>query len=116
MVKFGETLLPGIVLEIERLKPRIFNEKPIIGSELAARRDAGGLGRDFVIRGILTGTMEELAAGSTIIEGLADGTKRVLDLEDGTPTVTCLALDPTLTDTDKPFRREYEVRFTEAAP
>jgi len=116
MVKFGDFVFPH-VLEIERVKPRIFDEKPIIGSELAARRDAGGLGRDFVIRGEIRGTPTEIKEQTENIEALADGVKRLLDLEDGTPTVLCLALDPRFTDDVVKYRiREYEVDFTETNP
>lgn len=112
MVKFGTVTLP-LVHEVERVKRRIFDEKPIIGSEIASRRDAGGFGRDFAVRGIITGTKVEIQAKTDELEALADGTKRTLDLEDGTPTITCIALDPTFTETDRPNRREYEITFTE---
>lgn len=113
MVKIGDTTLPGTIIELERRKRRIYLEKMIPGNSLAKRLDRGGYGIDFILRGVLT---SDIINNQATIEDLADGTKRVLDLEDGSTSMECLALDPVFRrDEQKPNRIFYELPLVQTS-
>jgi hypothetical protein len=87
---FGGTTLPGTVLSVMKLKPRIKVEIPIPGREYPFKKDKGGMGMKFVITGVSTSKHTD---AETLL-GWADGTARSLDVKDGTDAVTCIMFDP----------------------
>ena len=98
MVLFGSTTLPK-VQAIQRQQPRIKQEVPLPGRSFAYRRDRGGLGAQFVLKGAIRPSSQ---ATRDLIAGLADGTARILDLEEATLTLleSCFRYQsgPTWTD------------------
>jgi len=111
MVKFGTTTLP-LVLEVEEHKRKIYVERAIPGKSVAKRTTHGDFGAEFVIRGIIT---SDVVNQKTTLKGLADGVARVLDLEDGSATVTCLMVDPVFRQTGKPDQALYEALFVQSS-
>ena len=111
MVKFGTTSLP-LVLEVEDRNRKVYVERAIPGKSIAKRTIHGSFGAEFVIRGIITGDVPNQKA---TLKGLADGVARVLDLEDGSATVTCLMVDPAFRETGKPNQAAYEILFVQSA-
>jgi hypothetical protein len=98
MVLFGSTTLPH-VLAVQRQQPRIKQEVPLPGRSFAYRRDRGGLGAQFTLKGAIRPTSQ---ATRDLIAGLADGTARILDLQEATLTLlgSCFRYQsgPTWTD------------------
>ena len=98
MVLFGSTTLPA-VLAVQRQQPRIKQEVPLPGRRFAYRRDRGGMGAQFVLKGALRPASQ---ATRDLIAGLADGTARILDLQEATLTLleSCFRYQsgPTWTD------------------
>lgn len=88
MVLFGSTVLPH-VLGVQRQQPRIKQEVPLPGRSFAYRKDRGGLGAQFVLKGAIRPTSQ---ATRDLIASLADGTARILDLQEATYTLleSCL--------------------------
>jgi hypothetical protein len=82
-MKFGTFSFPH-VLDVTHDLPRIQLEIPLASSNFGYREDVGGHGSLFRMRGeirpISQATRDQIAA-------LADGTARILDLEDATLTV-----------------------------
>ena len=83
MVLFGSTTLPH-VLEVQRQQPRIKQEVPLPGRSFAYRKDRGGLGAQFTLKGAIRPSSQ---ATRDLIAGLADGTARILDLQEATLTL-----------------------------
>jgi hypothetical protein len=83
MVQFGSTILPA-VLAVQRQQPRIKQEVPLPGRSFAYRRDRGGMGAQFVLKGAIRPMSQ---ATRDLIAGLADGTARILDLQEATLTL-----------------------------
>lgn len=109
MVKFGDVILP-LIQHITRRKRRIFDSKTIVGRSIAAKRDAGSFGREFIIQGVLTGV--DMEAKMLELMALA-GQKRTLDFEDGSDALLCLMLNPRFVrESDKPSRYFYELTFS----
>ncbi len=98
MVVFGSTTLPR-VLAMQRQQPRIKQEVPLPGRSFAYRKDRGGFGAHFVLQGAIRPSSQ---ATRDLIAGLADGTARILDLQEATLTLleSCLRYQagPTWTD------------------
>ncbi|MGA8903704.1 MAG: hypothetical protein WB661_01705 [Candidatus Bathyarchaeia archaeon] len=98
MVLFGSTTLPA-VLTVQRQQPRIKQEVPLPGRSFAYRRDRGGFGAQFVLGGAIRPSSQ---ATRDLIAGLADGTARILDLQEATLTLleSCFryVAGPTWTD------------------
>lgn len=98
MVLFGSTTLPH-VLGAQRQQPRIKQEIPLPGRSFAYRKDRGGMGAHFVIKGAIRPTSQ---GTRDLIASLADGTARILDLQEATLTLleSCLRYQtgPTWTD------------------
>ena len=98
MVFFGTTTLPH-VLEVQRQQLRTKQEVPLPGRSFAYRRDRGGLGAQFTLKGAIRPSSQ---ATKDLIAGLADGTARILDLQEATLTLleSCLRYQsgPTWTD------------------
>jgi hypothetical protein len=97
-MKFGTYTLPT-VLSVNRSQPRQRQQVPLPDRSWSYRRDRGGLGAQFTVRG-------EIRPASQLVKdqiaALADGAARILDLEEATLTVleACLrwATGPTWTD------------------
>lgn len=83
MILFGSTTLPT-VLGVQRQQPRIKQEVPLPGRSFAYRRDRGGMGAQFTIQGVIRPSSQ---ATRDLLAGLADGTARILDLEEATLTL-----------------------------
>lgn len=83
MVLFGSTTLPH-VLEVQRQQLRIKQEVPLPGRSFAYRKDRGGLGAQFTLKGAIRPSSQ---ATRDLIAGLADGTARILDLQEATLTL-----------------------------
>jgi len=83
MVQFGSTTLPH-VLTMQRQQPRIKQEVPLPGRNFAYRRDRGGFGAQFVLGGAIRPSSQ---ATRDLIASLADGTARILDLQEATLTL-----------------------------
>jgi len=83
MVLFGSTTLPH-VLSMQRQQPRIKQEVPLPGRSFAYRKDRGGLGAQFTLKGAIRPSSQ---ATRDLIAGLADGTARILDLQEATLTL-----------------------------
>jgi len=111
MVKFGTTTLPT-VLEVEDRYRKIYVERPIPSASLAKRRVRGSFGREFLIRGIITSS---IVTWKNTLRGLADGTERSLNFEDGSEPVMCLMLDPVFRETGKPDQALYEALLVQSA-
>ncbi len=98
MVLFGSTTLPH-VLSMQRQQPRIKQEVPLPGRSFAYRKDRGGIGAQFVLKGAIRPSSQ---ATRDLIAGLADGAARILDLQEATLTLleSCLRYQtgPTWTD------------------
>lgn len=98
MVLFGSTTLPA-VLAVQRQQPRIKQEIPLPGRSFAYRRDRGGMGAQFVVKGAIRPSSQ---ATRDLIAGLADGVARILDLQEATLTLleSCFRFQsgPTWTD------------------
>ena len=98
MVLFGATTLPA-VLTVQRQQPHIKQEVPLPGRSFAYRRDRGGFGAQFVLGGAIRPSSQ---ATRDLIAGLADGTARILDLQEATLTLleSCFryVAGPTWTD------------------
>ena len=97
-MKFGTFSLPH-VLNVVHDQPRIQVELPLSSASFSYREDVGGRGARFTARGEIRPTSQ---ATRDQISALADGTARVLDLEETTLTVLekCLRFQtgPTWTD------------------
>jgi hypothetical protein len=109
MVKFGTKTLPT-VLNVEDLNLELFVERPIIGAKVAFRRIVAKYGADFLIDGIIT---SNVALEKQELKLLADGTARLLDLEDGSSLVNCLMLSPHFRQSGKPSQALWDARFVE---
>lgn len=83
MVLFGPTTLPRL-LGVQRQQPRIKQEIPLPGRSFAYRRDRGGFGARFTVRGAIRPSSQ---ATRDLLAGLADGTARILDLQEATLTL-----------------------------
>jgi hypothetical protein len=83
MVAFGSNTLPH-VLAVQRQQPRIKQEVPLPGRSNAYRKDRGGLGAQFILKGAIRPTSQ---ATRDLLAGLADGTARILDFQEATLTV-----------------------------
>jgi len=110
MVKFGTKTLPGTVLQIEERDKKIYEERPIPGKALSSRKQHGAFGEEYVVRGLVT---ENLVTERAELKALADGASRIFDLEDGSPQIYALMLDPF-------FRMEagklhYELAFAQTS-
>jgi len=110
MVKFGTKTLPGTVLQIEERDRKIYEERPIPGKLLPSRKQHGAFGEEYVVRGLLT---ENPVTERAALKALADGASRIFDLEDGSPQIYALMLDPF-------FRMEagklhYELAFAQTS-
>jgi hypothetical protein len=83
MVKFGTYSLPR-VLGVHDEYPRLQQQSPLSGRSWSYRRDRGGVGAKFTLRGEIRPasqlTRDEIAA-------LADGVARILDFEESDLTV-----------------------------
>lgn len=92
MVLFGSTTLPH-VLSQQRQQPRIKQQVPLPGRNNAYTRDRGGLGAQFVLKGAIRPSSQ---ATRDLIAGLADGTARILDFQEGTLTLleSCFRYQP----------------------
>jgi hypothetical protein len=111
MVTFGGVELP-LVLEVEERNRKIYVEQAIPGASLAKRLVRGSFGREFMVRGIITANV---VSWKNTLRGLADGTARSLDLEDGSAAVTCLMLDPVFRESGKPNQALYECVFVQSS-
>ncbi len=90
MVKFGEKTLP-LVVDVEERDQKIYVQRPIPGKKFSHRKVHGNLGEEYVIRGLITA---DHVAEKTALKGLADGVARFFDLEDGSPQICALMIDP----------------------
>lgn len=83
MVMFGSTTLPA-VLSIQRQQPRTLHEVPLPGRPFGYRKDRGGMGAQFVLGGAIRPSSQ---ATRDLLASLADGTARILDLQEATLTL-----------------------------
>jgi len=83
MVKFGAVSLPS-VQGVQEGHPRVKQEVPLPGRSWSYRRDRGGQGVSFTIHGIIHPADQTVRDALT---ALADGTARILDLEESAYTV-----------------------------
>jgi hypothetical protein len=112
LVVVGSMTLPR-VLTVARQQPRIKQEVPLPGRSFAYRKDRGGMGAAFTIGGSIIpasqATRDQLAA-------LADGTARILDLQEATLALleSCLRFQtgPTWTDYTSESQSDLGTPFT----
>jgi len=110
MVKFGTKTLPT-VLNVEDLNRELFVERPMPGARVAYRRVVAKYGADFLLSGIIT---TNVVLEKQELKALADGTARLLDLEDGSSLVNCLMLSPHFQQSGKPNQALWDARFVES--
>ena len=80
---FGTYTLPH-TLGVNRQYPRVQQQVPLPGRSWAYRKDKGGYGAKFTVRGEIRPTSQQVRDA---IAALADGTTRILDLEEAVFTV-----------------------------
>jgi hypothetical protein len=91
LVKFGTFTLPS-VSTVQESFARLQQQVPLPGNVLSYRRDRGGLGAKFTVNGKIKPADQSIADA---LIALADGTARILDVEDPSLTVleSCLRWD-----------------------
>lgn len=104
--------------EIREFKRRVFVDKPLIGLDVAHRESPTGYGREWEMRGFIeAATLNALNEKKSQYIDLADGRRKVLDLEDGSGKCATFILDPEIREVaGYPLSREYVLRVLEAPP
>lgn len=121
MVLFWAYALPR-VLEAQLQKAYVSVEKPIPFATIAWRRATNNLGRTVVITRQIKSVVSvaDFLSQINTMRSYVDGTKRTLDLQDGTtPTFNAIMTDPQFTYTagdifTGELWSDYQVTFLEA--